>query len=96
MEAPPTLAEYFLEGCAAVLVAITAYFSKKTIDNIDTAEKEAAKNALDLANFKTHVADNYAKIHTLDRVHDRIDAVTVKVEDVASDVKLVLHKIGKL
>ena len=88
--------EYILEGMGTILMAITVYFSKKTIDNIDDAGNKAAQNSLDLANFKTHVADNYAKAHTLERVHDRIDDANKQMDEISGNIKVILHKMGKL
>lgn len=90
-----TFLEYILEAVAAVLFGISAWFSKRTIENIDSAEKIAAQNTLELANFKAEVSDKYAKISTLERVHDRIDKVGEDVKEVSNDVKDILKAMAK-
>lgn len=59
-------------------------------DRLDDHDKQHTHCTLELSQFKTEVATNYAKDITvqqsLARIHDRID-------DVASDIKTILGKV---
>lgn len=76
----------------AMGIAIIGYFTKRTIDDLDEVSKKTHKLEVDLAEFKLHIANNYAKDATvqqsLGRLHDRMDAI-------GEDIKLLIKEIGK-
>lgn len=75
-------------GAFGLLGTIAAWLMNRSVSRLDSDieahrtrldghEEKIHSQALDLANFKTHVSDNYAKDasvqSSLARIHDRID-----------------------
>lgn len=80
---------WLIQGLLAALLAIVGFFTKGVIEDVNKMKESDAKCALDLANFKTDVANNYVKESTLSRIHDRIDTMQ-------DDIKQILQKVGTL
>ncbi len=80
-----------LLGLLAVVTAMISFASKKLIGDVEALKKSDAECKLDLANFKTEVATNYAKDATvqssLSRIHDRIDSISDDIKQILQRVK---------
>lgn len=89
---PFSILNYLWQTTIAVMLGIVAYFSKRQLDNIDSHGEKIAETSLDLEKFKTHVAANYVKENSLERVHDRIDDMW---KELGGDIKKILEKLGE-
>jgi hypothetical protein len=87
------LIDWLTKGLMATLMAIIAFFTKQVVADVSKLKEQHKDCQIDLANFKTQVANEYAKETTvqqsLTRIHDRIDYLTT----VAVDIKNFLGKV---
>lgn len=72
---------------------IIAFFTQRIIGDVDYLKKSDVDAKLDLANFKTEVAKDYAKDQSvqqsLARIHDRLDD---GFGELRNDIKALLQK----
>ena len=69
---------------------IVAYVVKCIKSDIKDASKKADSNELSIANHKTHVSENYCDKqtmqNTLERIHDRIDTMSLDLKDLLKEI----------
>lgn len=86
----PSVIDWLFKAFATACMGIIAFFTKRVVNDVAELQRNSAKCEVDLANYKTHVSDNYAKETTmqqsLSRIHDRID-------DMATDIKTIISKV---
>lgn len=109
---PDDIFEWVWRGIVTLISLIGAllcYFAKRALNSLDESVERNGRelsevrdivhtNALDLERFKTHVSDHYAKETTIQRVHDRIDAmgrdISSGFSDVRNDIKNLISRVG--
>lgn len=69
-------------GGGAGVIAFIWWVVKSAHRRIDAANEEISATKLDLANHKIYSEGTYVKGSSLDRVHDRIDAIDKKQDEV--------------
>lgn len=82
-------ADWLIKGVMGGLMAIIAFFTKQVVNDVNRLKEMQQSDKLDLANYKTEVANNYATQNSvqqsLSRIHDRID-------DMSGDIKKLLAR----
>lgn len=77
-------------------LAIIGFFTKRVIADVDKLKAGNSDCKLDLANFKTEVANNYAKDASvqasLARIHDRMEMAFTEIR---TDIKKILMEVKK-
>lgn len=76
-------------GGAASIATILWWVVRGAHRRIDKAERDIADTRLDLANHKIYSEGAFVKGSSLDRVHDRIDAVASKQDEI---LKLLIER----
>lgn len=96
-----------LEACVMALMGFIGMGMRGDIQDLrgkqDSLQAAHGACELNLANFKTDVANNYSKeVNTqasLGRIHDRLDQINetmdTKVENIQTDIKTILRTVGK-
>lgn len=101
---------YLLNAALTAILGVLGWIMRKVITDFNDLEEAVAKNneaahasALDLANYKNHVSENYATKddivmvrqetqQSLQRIHDRLDDIGDKVDDKMNTVINLLRK----
>lgn len=101
-ELQPNVIGWVVGGISTTIAGVMGFLMKRTVtrldDDLDAHEERLNEHdrqhtscSLELANFKTEVANNYAKDATvqqsLSRIHDRIDEVSSDIKKLIGMVK---------
>lgn len=78
------LFDWAFKGIVGLLVTVLSWIVGKQVG-------ETERNRDGLANYKTFVADNYIKKDVADRIHNRIDSVDKKMDEMKDLLITSLH-----
>ncbi len=82
--------DWLVKGALGILMGIVAFFTKQVVGDVARLKDSQHSDKLDLANYKTEVANNYA---TQKSVHDSLSRIHDRIDDVATDIKTILGKV---